>query len=163
MKTFFARLFTVEPTSRSVDIALLLLRVMVMSSLIYHHGSDKIPDWDLLTHRKVPLDPIGIGVVPSLVFATFADLICGTLILVGLATRIASLFSAICVFAVVFFINHALTTPYWPVPHEGHAELAWVYMAVCLFTMIAGPGRYSLDAKFLQPEVKAKPAMTAAD
>jgi putative oxidoreductase len=146
-----------------MDFALLLLRVMVMSSLIYHHGSDKIPDWNLLTHRQVPLDPIGIGVVPSLVFATFADLVCGSLILVGLATRIASFFSAVCVFAVVFFINHALTTPYWPVPHEGHAEVAWVYMAVCLFLMIAGPGDYSLDAKLFKRSKRANPAMAVVN
>jgi putative oxidoreductase len=148
MKALLARLFVISQTSRSMDIALLLLRIMVMSSLIYHHGADKIPDWDLLTHRKVPLDPIGIGVVPSLVFATFADLVCGSLVLIGLATRIASFFCGVCVFAVLFFIDHALTVPIWPVPHTGHAELVWLYLAVCLFTMIVGPGRYSIDALF---------------
>jgi uncharacterized membrane protein YphA (DoxX/SURF4 family) len=163
MKTFFARLFTVERTSRSMDFAILLLRVMVISSLVYHHGSDKIPDWDLLTHRKVPLDPIGIGVVPSLVFATFSDLICGSLVILGAATRIASLFCAITVFTVAFFIDHALTTPYWPVPHGNHAEMCWIYTAVCLFLMIAGPGRYSIDAKFFQTKVTEMTAVGAAD
>lgn len=163
MKTRFAQLLQVGQTSRAMDIALLLLRIMVMSSLVYHHGSDKIPDWNLLTHRQIPLDPIGIGVVPSLVFATFADLGCASLILIGLFTRIASFFSAICVFAVVFFIDHALTTPYWPVPHTGHAEVAWLYMAVCLFTMIAGPGRYSLDARLFQRAKQIRHAMSAAD
>ena len=164
MKAMLARLFSVSENSRTVDIAILLLRIMVMSSLIYHHGPDKIPDWQLLTHRKVPLDPIGIGVVPSLVFATFADLVCGSLVLLGLATRIASFFSAICVFTVAFFIDHALTTPYWPVPHGNHAEMCWIYTAVCLFTMIAGPGRYSLDAKLhlFQSKSQNRPARSTA-
>ena len=164
MKTKLARLFSAGENSRPVDIAILVLRIMVMSSLIYHHVSDKIPDWQLLTHRQVPLDPIGIGVVPSLVFATFADLGCASLILIGLATRIASFFSAVCVFAVVFFIDHALTTPaYWPVPHTGHAEVAWIYLAVCLFTMIAGPGRYSLDSKLhlFQSKSQNYPVLTS--
>jgi putative oxidoreductase len=162
MKAVFARLFTVNQNPRYMDVALLLLRVMVISSLVYHHGSDKIPDWDLLTHRKVPLDPIGIGVVPSLVYATFADLICGSLVILGFATRIASFFCAICVFTVAFFIDHALTTPYWPVPHGNHAEMCWIYTAVCVFLMIAGPGRYSLDAKFFQGKAQKKPAVAVA-
>jgi len=155
MKVALARLFVVGQNSRSVDIALLLLRVMVMSSLIYHHGSDKIPDWNLLTSRLVPLDPIGIGVVPSLIFATFADLVCASFVLFGFATRIASFFCIICLFAVTFIMSHALTTPFWPVPHTGHAEVAWVYMAVCIVTLIAGPGRYSLDAKLSRFERNA--------
>ena len=163
MNSRIARLFQVGQTSPALDLGLLVLRIMVMSSLIYHHGSDKIPDWNLLTHRQVPLDPIGIGVVPSLVFATFTDLVCASLILIGLFTRIASFLSAVCVFAVVFFIDHALITPYWPVPHTGNAEVAWVYMAVCLFTMIVGPGRYSLDAKLFQRAAQTKHAMSAAD
>jgi putative oxidoreductase len=147
MKVSLARLFAVGQNSRSVDVVLLLLRIMVMSSLIYHHGSDKIPDWNLLVSRKVPLDPIGIGVVPSLIFATFSDLICASLVLIGFATRIASFFCFVTVFAVAFLLDHALTTPYWPVPHMGHAEVCWLYMAVTLAMIIVGPGRYSLDAK----------------
>jgi putative oxidoreductase len=164
MKKYLARLFSVGQTSRPVDVALLMLRIMVMSSLIYHHGADKIPDWNWLTHKQQPLDPIGIGVVPSLLFATFADLICGSLILIGFATRITSFFCAICVFAVVFFISHALAPPFWPLQHEGHGELAWLYLAVCLCIMIVGPGRYSLDCKLALFQGKRhKAAITNAD
>lgn len=166
MKSAFARIFSVGQNPRMIDLGLLLLRIMVISSLIYHHGSDKIPDWALLTTRKVPLDPIGIGVVPSLLFATFADLICGSLLLIGLATRIASFFCIICMFAVTFLIFHAVTTPFWPVPHVGHAEVAWVYMAVCIFTLMVGPGRYSFDAKvaaWIERRASRQPATVAGD
>ena len=147
MKALLRRLFAADENTRTVDAASLLLRVMVISSLVYHHGMDKIPGWHYLLTRKVPLDPIGIGVVPSIVYATFADLVCGLALLFGFATRIASFLCILCLFAVVFLIDHALTTPFWPVPFTGHAEVAWVYMAVCIYFLIVGPGRYSLDSK----------------
>ena len=144
MKMLLARLFSVGQNSRTVDGTLLLLRLMVMSSLIYHHGTDKIPDWNMLTH-KPELNVLGIGAVASVFFATFADLVCASLVLIGLATRIASFFCAVCVFAVVFIINQSLNPPYWPLQHHDHAELGWLYLAVSLSIMILGPGRYSLD------------------
>jgi putative oxidoreductase len=147
MKAPTERLLSIGQTSMSTDIALLMLRIMVTSSLIYHYSADKIPDWNMLTHKDPPLGPIGIGAVPSLALAAFTDLFCSSLVLIGLVTRTASLLCALCLFGAVFFISHALTTPYWPFPHEGHGELGWLYLAVCLFIMIVGPGRHSLDSK----------------
>lgn len=154
MKAALARLFAVTENSRATDVALLLLRIMVATSLIYHHGSDKIPDWDILTKRPY-LDPIGIGIVPSLIFALFTDAICAALVLVGFGTRIASFFCLLTLGTVFFIIDHALIPPYWPVPHGGHAEMLWVYMAAFLVFLIAGGGRYSLEAKLSWPKRKA--------
>lgn len=159
MKMLIARLFSVGQNSRIVDSTLLLLRIMVMSSLIYHHGTDKIPDWNMLTH-KPELNVLGLGGVASVFFATFSDLVCASLVLIGLATRIASFFCAICVFAVVFIINQSLSPPYWPLQHHDHAELGWLYLAVSLSLMILGPGRYSLD-EVLQAKSHKEVARTA--
>jgi putative oxidoreductase len=145
MKAVLVRLFAVGQNSQSVDLALLLLRIMVTTSLIYHHGIAKILDWNLLTTH--PLDPIGIGVVPSLIYAGFCDLLCAFLVLVGFATRISSFFCITTLATVAFLMDHALTTPYFPIPHTGHGEISWVYMAAFVVTIIAGPGRYSVDAK----------------
>jgi putative oxidoreductase len=161
MKIALARTFAVTQNSRSTDIALLLLRIMVTTSLFYHHGMDKIPDWELLKTRPY-LNPIGIGVVPSLVFALITDTICAFLVLVGFGTRIASFFCLLTLGTVLFLIDHVLTTPYWPVPHGGHGEMLWVYTAAFLVFLIAGSGRYSLESRLPAPSVKLDSKSNAA-
>lgn len=163
MKAALARLFAVGKNSRSVNIALLLLRIMVATNLIYHHGVDKITDWNMLITR--PLDPIHIGVVPSLLFAGFADIVCASCVLFGFATRIASFFNLVVLSTVFFIMYHALTTPYWPVPHTYRAELVWQYMAAMVAIIIAGPGRYSIDGKLalFQDKTTSKATMISGD
>ena len=146
MKVALARTLSVTQNARPTDVALLVLRIMVTTSLIYHHGLDKIPDWDILMARDY-LDPIGIGTAPSLIFALITDTVCALLVLVGFGTRIASFFCVMTLGTVFFLIDHALAPPFWPVPHGGHAEMIWVYMAAFLVFLIAGAGRYSLESK----------------
>ena len=146
MRDAIARLFAVGHNSRAVDVGLLSLRIMVTTSLIYHHGLSKVFEWQLLTTHPTN-DPIGIGIVPSLIFAGFTDLFCAVLVLFGFATRIASFFCAITLATVCFIIDRALMPPFWPAPHSGRGELTWIYMAIFITLMFAGPGLYSLDSK----------------
>lgn len=148
MKVTLASLFSVGQNSKSVDLSLLLLRLMMMPCLIYHHGIDKITDWNLLTTNPLMrMDPFGIGVVASMLIAGFADLFCAFLVLIGFATRIASFICIGVLGTVVFILAHALTSPLFPMVHGGHGELSWVYMAGFVVIIIVGPGRYSLDSK----------------
>lgn len=150
MKAALARTFAVSKNAKSTDVALLVLRIMVGTSLFYHHGIDKIPEWDRLITRP-HLDPMGIGVVPSLVFALFTDSVCQVLVLVGFGTRIAAFFSLITLGVVLFMIDRVLMTPFWPIPHGSHGELVWVYAAAYMALLIAGAGRFSLEARLKWP------------
>jgi putative oxidoreductase len=95
---------------------------------------------DVPDGAKVHMDPIGIGVLPSLLYAAFADGICTVLLIVGLGKRWAALFS---------FINIAVA---WPscIGHEGeHGELIVLYLSIMLALMLPGAGSYSLDKRLL--------------
>jgi putative oxidoreductase len=146
MKKTIARLLVVDQNSRSTDIALLLVRIMVGVSLIYHHGAEKFYNWNTLVGFH--LDPIGIGVGPSVAYAGFADGICALAVVFGLWTRVASFFTLICLGTVFFIMEHALSAPLLQPGHGGHGELVWLYMAGFVVTLVGGPGRFSLDNKF---------------
>ena len=61
------RLYRVDENSKATDVGLLLIRVTFCLCLFYHHGAEKFYDFHTLVHH--PLDPVGIGVVPSVLFA----------------------------------------------------------------------------------------------
>lgn len=125
-----------DPTPRLTSIALLVPRVGAGSLLIYGHG------WGKLMHfgeRSATFsDPIGLGSLPSLTLVVFAEVFCSLAVLVGLFTRLAVI-PPLIFFAVAFFIHHA-QDPF------RQKELALVYAVPFLTLLIAGAGRYSLDA-----------------
>ena len=82
-------------------------------------------------------NPIGIGMVPSLVLVVFAEVFCSIFISLGLFTRPASLVLIINM-AVAAFIAHAGGG-------FGDRELAVLYLLIYLLLFATGGGRYSLD------------------
>jgi putative oxidoreductase len=86
-------------------------------------------------------DPLGIGKMPSLALATFAEVFCAVLIILGLFARPAALALAInmgVAFAIVH--KHAFKGP-------ASGELAWIYLGGFIVLFLAGAGRFSIDAK----------------
>jgi len=73
------------------------------------------------------------------------ELFCGALIAAGLLTAIAA-FIASGEMAVAYFTAHASKGGFWPTMNQG--ELAALYCFVFLYLAFAGPGPWSLDAKF---------------
>jgi|SRR5580704_873914 putative oxidoreductase len=73
------------------NLALLALRVIVFLPLFMKHGTEKLFSFGHMAQNF--LDPVGIGPVPTLVIAMIADGICSLLIIVGLGTRWAALYS----------------------------------------------------------------------
>ncbi|HEX2853211.1 MAG TPA: DoxX family protein [Opitutaceae bacterium] len=124
---------------RSGDLGLLVLRLTFGAGLLYLHGWGKLTDFGNL-RLKFP-DPLGVGSMPSLTLAVFAEVICAGLIVLGAYTRLAALAGAITM-GVAFFLVHGgkLSGP-------GSGELACAYLAAFAALFVAGAGRYSLDAK----------------
>ena len=124
------------------DRGLLCLRLCFGLSLFLKHG------WEKPTHfaqmaQHFP-NPLHVGPVPSLLFALISDAICSILVLLGLATRWAALWS----FANIFIA--------WSLVHHfqffgrgaDHGEAMVLYLGGFLAMAIMGPGRFSLDGKW---------------
>jgi len=123
----------------SVDLGLLVLRVWVGASMLLLHGWGKLADY-----KKMPkgfYDPFGIGNEVSWGLAVFAEVVCATLLVLGLFTRFAALAGAITM-SVAFFLFHKMALKETP-----SGELAFIYLAAFVTILLAGPGRFALDGK----------------
>jgi putative oxidoreductase len=155
------QLISVKRSWKMNDWGLLIFRVMVSLSLFIHHGWEKVSGFSHMSQRF--MDPIHIGVVPSLMYATFADGICALLVIVGLATRTVSLFILVNLAVVYFIVHNALGLAIFnaapaggapggpggmpPMPGGGgdHLELVFVYLACYILLTLVGGGAFSLD------------------
>lgn len=123
----------------STDLGLLLLRLWTGLTLLVLHGWPKIPR--LLGENPQFADPIGLGPVPSLALATMAEVIGSLLLAIGLATRWAALAIA-CTLLVAWQSVHA-----GALSGENSGELPFLFAGAALAIVVAGPGRFSLDAR----------------
>jgi putative oxidoreductase len=118
------------------SLALLILRLGAGGMLIFGHG------WDKLAHfsEKTAMfpDPVGLGSAASLALATFAEFFCALAIVLGLATRVAAI-PLVINMLVAALIFHAGDP--WP-----KKELALLYATPFITLLLAGGGKYSLDA-----------------
>jgi len=117
------------------DTALLLVRITV-SCLIMTHGLQKLTM--LLAPDPVQFpDPIGIGVVPSLVLAIFAEVVCSFLIIIGVATRLSCIPLIVTMFMAIFYVHAAE-------PLEAK-ELPVLYLLIFVVFFVTGAGKFSVD------------------
>ena len=119
------------------DVGLLVLRVGVGLMMAFSHGLGKMQK--LMAGGEIQFgDPIGIGVVPSLFLAGTAEFFASLAVAVGLFTRLAAIPLAITM-SVAAFIVHA-QDPF------AKQEFALLYLFAFVCLIVAGPGRFSLDA-----------------
>jgi putative oxidoreductase len=133
---------TAVPASQ--DAGLLALRLFGVLPLFLKHGIEKVFTFPAMaTHFP---DPLHIGPVPSLVFAMLSDSICSVLLMLGLATRWAALICLINI-SVAWALVH-----YFQFFGRGadHGEVMVVYMAIMLTLLLAGAGKYSVDARLFK-------------
>ncbi|MBW3564152.1 MAG: DoxX family protein [Acidobacteria bacterium] len=136
----------------ATSIGLLTLRVGIAGFLMTH-GWGKL-QMILDDQYEMMGDPIGIGNVASLWLLMFAELICGGLVVIGLATRIAAI-PPIIAMGVAAFVAHG-TDP-WTMSEGARLffeelseswaskQPALMFLVVFLTLALTGPGRYSLD------------------
>lgn len=122
-------LFRYEP------IALGILRI-ITGLLFLAHGSQKFLSFP-------PGERAGFGWTFShpAAYAGIIELICGTLIAIGLFTRPAA-FLASGTMAVAYFIGHAPQN-FWPVNNMGDAAI--LYCFLFLYLVFRGAGALSID------------------
>jgi putative oxidoreductase len=118
---------------------LLALRLWVGLSMLLLHGWMKIANFDSMSGKF--LDLMGIGSKASLVLAIFGEAVCSILLILGLFTRFAAL-SLVINMTVAFTMAHkgVLKGP-------GSGETAFIYLATYVTLFLAGPGKFSVDAK----------------
>lgn len=122
------------------DIALLILRLVFGGLMIINHGWPKL--LRLLGDEPIKFaDPLGLGKMPSLVLATGAELLAAAFLMIGLFTRI-SLVPLMFTMIIAAFVVHA-GDPFKEI------EMALLYLFAYLSIFIAGPGWYSIDARWL--------------
>ena len=130
----------VNPRSANSDAALLILRFLAGLSLFLKHGLEKLTGYSTMV-QHFP-NPIHIGVHASLAFALLSDGICSILVVLGLVTRAAATIILINLLTVFFLVHHAAFFT------SGHVELVLLYIAAFAAILFAGPGRFSIDARF---------------
>ncbi len=126
----------------SMDAGLLFLRLTFGLSLFMKHGYEKIFHFSEMA--PVFSDPMHLGSTTSLFMAMLSDSICSLLVVFGLATRWASAW----VF-VVIFVGWSMQHHFMFFGHlvADHGELSVLYILAMGAIFIAGPGRFSIDAK----------------
>ena len=133
------KLLQLDFLPRCTSCGLLVLRLWLGLSLLLLHGWGKISNFAEMS-GQFP-DPIGLGGGISLGLAAFAEVVCAFLVVVGAFTRAAAAVLVIQM-GVAFFVVHqsALSGP-------SSGELAFIYLGGFVALLIAGGGRFSLDAK----------------
>ena len=128
----------------NIDAGLLALRLVACISLLTKHGWEKLFHYSD-TYAKMAdhhTYVAAIGITASLLCAAFADGICTTLMIVGLASRWAALVSLINLLVAWVLVNQMA---YFNGPAAGHGEMIVAYSASMLILIFAGGGKYSID------------------
>ncbi len=128
--------------TRSVDIALLILRLGLGFTMIYGHGWGKL----MRFFADDPIqfsDPFGLGPEISLALVTFAEVICAALLAVGLFSRLATIPLIITMLVAAFYAH--IDDPF------SRMEKPIMYLIAYVSLLLAGPGWYSLDEQWRKP------------
>ena len=120
---------------------IMLSVLRIMSGLIFlAHGTQKF-----LSFPAGDSAGSGLALSNPGAYAGLIELVCGTLIVVGLFTRPAA-FLASGTMAVAYWVAHA-PQGFFPVNNGGDGAI--LYCFVFLYLVFAGPGPISLDARRL--------------
>lgn len=129
-----AKLLQAHPVS--VDAAALFLRLTMGLGMLTAHG---MPKFERLMNPPVQFLPfMGLSPELSLILAIAAEIGCSLLVVLGLATRIATV-------PVMFTMLVAAFVAQAEAPFK-EKELALAYLCGFAAIYLLGPGKYSLDA-----------------
>ena len=140
MRKLVRQLLSTDIIHDRVDRVLLFYRLAVSFAMIRVHGYKKIVQFEEeILH--IP-DPFGFGGYAAVVVAILSNIVCSSLVAVGLFTRVAAL-GALSVPLVGLLFVH-FNDPW------AEKDSPLVYSIAFIVIMILGPGKYSLDQKMLR-------------
>ena len=129
------KLFSINNTSATTGIALLLARIGI-AALMLIHGIPKL--MMLFSGAPVQFPPVlGLSAEIGLGLTVFAEVFCSLLILTGFATRLATIPLIITMLVAVVIVHGAD-----PIALK---EPALHYLVMYLVLLFAGSGKYSID------------------
>ena len=128
-------LFKTTFNTQYLNVVLLLVRVTTGAYMLTH-GIPKLMKF-FSTGDITFSDPLGVGTIPSLMMAIFAEVFCSILLIFGFGTRLVVIPLMITMIVAVIFVHGA--DPF------GKKELALMYLNVFVILLVAGAGKYSLD------------------
>ena len=153
LRTWAALLLAPRSSERATDWALLAFRLLAGFALFRVHGLDKLLHFQ---HEAATIpDPFGLGGTFNAAFAVFSDVGCALLVMLGLLTRPAAL-GVLSTTLVGLLVVHLHDT--WDLK-----DAPLTYATMFLLVLLAGPGRFSLDAWLSRRLVVAKQLQMAPD
>jgi putative oxidoreductase len=138
-----SKVFSAGPAQICVSAGLFLLRVATGLMMALGHGLPKLQNAGQWA-ESFP-DPLGMGSQLAFFATLGAEFFCSLAVVLGLATRLACL-PLVFAMGVAAFVVHR-SDPWFVGPGVSAAkEMALLYLVPFLTVLIAGPGRFSLDA-----------------
>ncbi|KPQ19391.1 MAG: putative oxidoreductase [Algoriphagus marincola HL-49] len=119
------------------NLALLIIRLGA-GGMMLTHGIPKINR--LMADEVKFADPFGLGPTVSLALATFAEVGCAILVMIGFKVRLAAIPLIITMLTAAFYAH-------WDDPF-GKKELPLLYLICFLALLIQGGGNISIDGLF---------------
>lgn len=134
----------IKPAPTATHLTLLLMRLFFGGFMAYGHGWAKLSQYGS-SPSTFPADPLGIGNAMSFYGAIGAEFACAILVTIGLMTRVACV-PLVFAMGVAYFKVHGGSLTF--IPANGASEPAAIYIVAFAIIMLAGPGKFSLDATF---------------
>jgi putative oxidoreductase len=129
--------FSTSVSDFYANVCLLIVRVSV-GSFMLTHGLPKLSR--LTSGEEIKFaDPFGFGPAVSLILVVFAEVICSVLIMLGLATRLASIPPIITMLVAAFHAH--IDDPF------GTKEKPLLFLLIFIVLLVFGSGKYSIDQK----------------
>jgi len=134
----------------NTDLGLLLIRVII-GALMAFIGYEKLIHFEEMANSDFWAKNVSFlgmkGAIP-LALTIFAEFLCSIFLIVGLFTRVSSFFLLFCMAYIflVIFPGSILDKG----EHGYEFNTAFTYFMIYLGLFFTGPGKYSLDAKFLK-------------
>lgn len=141
------------PAESQLSFILLFFRIFA-GLLMIPYGYGKIMDYDKYTVDFFG-DPIGIGMVPSLILTIFAQIGCAIFLIVGFQTRLSAL---------VLAFNMLIATKFHFFDPFSVKALPLLFLGIYLIITMLGGGKYTLDSLLFRSKTKRNdPLFSKAD